>query len=130
MRYPAHIYAKALVAAIASTSAKGERAEDAVAENFVALVRRSGDEAHFRKILEEAARMARGKEGIQKIVLESARPLTPKQKKNLARFAGPRDVVQERIDPSLVAGVRIFVDDERELDHSLKGKLDAIFKER
>jgi F0F1-type ATP synthase delta subunit len=125
MKYPAHIYAKALAEAIAD--AKGKAQEDAVVTNFLALVERSGDEVHLRKILEEAARMARGKEGIRKVVLESARPLTIKQRKELTQFTGPKDVVQERIDPALMAGIRIFLDDETEFDGSLKGKLDRIF---
>ena len=127
MKYPAHIYAKALIEAMADVEREGKQAEDAAARSFARLVEKNGDGMHLRKILEEAARMARGKEGIQKVVLESARPLTAKQKKELTRFTEPEDVVQERIDPSLVAGVRIFVDDERELDGSLKGHLDRMF---
>jgi F0F1-type ATP synthase delta subunit len=124
MKYPAHIYAKALAGAI---TAPGARAE-AIAKNFMALLAKNGDEGHAKKILEEAARFARGQEGIHKIVLESARPLTAKQKKELTQFVKPSDVIQERVNPELVAGMRIFIDDEREFDSSLKGKLDTIFQ--
>ncbi len=94
----------------------------------MALLAKNGDEVHARKILEEAARFARGKEGIRKVVLESARPLTAQQKKDLTQFMKPNDLVREQVNPDLVAGLRIFVDDKRAFDSSLKGKLDTIFQ--
>ncbi|HUZ93144.1 MAG TPA: F0F1 ATP synthase subunit delta [Candidatus Paceibacterota bacterium] len=124
MKYPAHLYAKVLVEAMKAASTKDA---DAFADRFKALVRRNGDESHMRKILEKATRMARGKEGIRKVVIESARRLTPDQRKIAAGFAKERDVIQERIDPTLIAGIRIFVDDEREFDGSMKSKLDKLF---
>lgn len=124
MRYPTHIYAKALAEAIL-TAKKGE--EDAVANRFLALLRRSGDEVHLRKIVEKAARLVEGKRGIRKVTLGMARPLTNAQKKTVGSFLKTGDVVEERIDAALIAGIRITVDDELQLDGSLKGKLDKMF---
>ncbi len=124
MKYPAHIYAKALVELMADAA---ESKHEGIARKFVALVEKNGDGMHLKKILEEAARLERGRMGIRKVVLESARPLTPTQKKKLMQFTTKEDVIQERIDPALVAGARIFVDDELEFDGSLGGKLNAIF---
>lgn len=126
MKYPAHIYAKALAEAIVAT--KGKAAEDAVVRNFIALVRRNGDEGHIRKLVEEAARMVRGKSGVRKVTIETARPSSEAQKKALRQFIKGGDIVEERIDPSLVAGVKIILDDELQFDGSLKGKMDTIFK--
>jgi len=125
MKYPAHIYAKALAEAIATT--KGKAAEDAVVKNFIALVRRNGDEAHIRKLVEEAARMVRGKSGVRKVTIETARALKAPQRKLLDHFIKGGDIVEERIDPALVAGVKIILDDELQFDGSLKGKMDKIF---
>ncbi len=124
MKYPAHIYAKALVELMADAA---ESKHEGIARKFVALVEKNGDGMHLKKILEEAARLERGRMGIRKVVLESERPLTPTQKKKLMQFTTKEDVIQERIDPALVAGARIFVDDELEFDGSLGGKLNAIF---
>ena len=77
MKYPPHLYAKALAEVIAAPGAEAQ----AIAKNFIALLTKNGDEENARKILEEASRFARGKEGIRKVVMESARPLTPRQKK-------------------------------------------------
>jgi F0F1-type ATP synthase delta subunit len=124
MKYPVKIYAEALAQ---STAAVAPADEAAIAKNFLELVNRNGDGPHLGKIIEEAARILRGKLGIRKVSFESARPMSPAQKKEMHAFAGPCDIVEERIDPSLVAGVRIIVDDERQFDGSLKGKLDKLF---
>ena len=126
MKYPAHYYAKALAEAAAAPRADG----DAIAKNFAALLARNGDQGLGRKILEEAARYARGKHGVRKVVIESARPLTAAQKKGLAPLLRPGDVAVEETVPALVAGIRVVVDDETLFDGSLKGKLDAMFKKQ
>jgi len=124
MKYPAHFYAKALAGVIAE--AKGKR-EDEIVKRFVALVRKNGDEMHLRKIVEEAARFVRGKSGVRKVMIEVARAPGDAQRKMLQRLMKPGDVVQEKINPELVAGVKIIVNDEMQFDGSLKGKLDTIF---
>ncbi|MDE2020121.1 MAG: F0F1 ATP synthase subunit delta [Patescibacteria group bacterium] len=125
MKYSHHLYARALADVI--VDAKGAEAER-FAGNFLALVRKNGDEAHLRKILEEAARLLRGKKGVRKVTLGTARQLPAGQREMLKVFLKPGDVIEERIDPELVAGVRITVDDEWQFDGSLKGKLDKLFK--
>ncbi|MBU6500993.1 MAG: F0F1 ATP synthase subunit delta [Patescibacteria group bacterium] len=123
MKYPAHIYAKALAEVITTPGVDAE----VIVKNFSALLRKNGDEVHAQKIVEEAARFARGKAGIRKVIIESARTLTSKQKKETASFIKEGDVVQEKIVPELVAGIRVFINDEKIFDGSLKGKLDSVF---
>ncbi len=124
MKYPAHLYAKALAEAIAEPKADG----DAIAKNFQALLRRNGDEAHARKIIEEAARFVREKSGVRKVTVESARELNAAQRKMVSAFTKSGDIVESRIDSELVAGIRLIVDDEMQFDGSLRGKLDTIFE--
>jgi F0F1-type ATP synthase delta subunit len=130
MKYPAHIYAKALVEVLADAKKAGVKDESKFADNFLALVRKNGDEMHLRKILEEAARFARGKSGIRKVTLESARALSVEQRATVATFTKDDDVIEERIDPELIAGIRILLDDELQFDGSLKNKLEKAFGAR
>ncbi len=123
MKYPAHIYAKALVEVLADEKGGAAKDQQRVADNFMALVRRNGDEAHLKKILEEASRMARGRGGARKVIIESARPFTPSQRKEVEHFIKKEDVVVEKVDPTLVAGVCITVNDEMQFDGSLRRKL-------
>jgi F0F1-type ATP synthase delta subunit len=99
------------------------RSGDEIAKNFLAVVRRNGDEGHLRKILEEASRLARGKSGVRKVTIESARQLNASQKGAMKHFVRAGDAIEERIDPDLVAGVRVTLDDELQFDGSLKNKL-------
>ncbi len=124
MKYSIRDYAKALDAALADPKADRE----AIARRFLALVRRSNDESKLKNILNEAARLSRGKGGFREVSIASARPLAPAQRKALGGMLDPDDVVRYEIDPDLIAGVRIIVNDERQFDGTLKAKLDSLLK--
>jgi len=125
MKYPTHSYAQALAEVIRDPKAKAHEAE--IVKNFLALLHKNGDESHARKIVEEAARLARRYGGGRKVTVESARRLTPAQKKLVHGFLKKDDTVEERIDPDLIAGIRIILNDEMQFDGSLRGKVDKIF---
>lgn len=127
MKYAPHVYARALVEVLSvPEGSAGKRTDAAIAKNFLELVRKNGDEGHLKKILQEASRFARGMAGVRKVTLESARALTPSQRAALARFVKRGDVLEERVDPELVAGIKIVVNDETQFDGSLKTKLNSI----
>ncbi|MGC9599522.1 MAG: F0F1 ATP synthase subunit delta [Minisyncoccia bacterium] len=128
MKYPAHIYAKALAEVIVAAKGESGAAQDAIVRRFIALVRQNGDEAHLRKLVEEAARFVRGKSGVRKMTIETARSLPATQKRALRALTKQGDVIEEKIDPELVAGVRVLINDELQFDGSLKGKLDKLFQ--
>jgi F0F1-type ATP synthase delta subunit len=125
MKYAPHVYAKALVEVLEDAEKKHETKakDDVIAKNFLALVRKNGDEGHLKKILEEASRFARGKTGVRKVMVESARALSASQTLAMKHLLKPGDVVESRIDPELIAGVRIILNDELQFDGSLKNKL-------
>lgn len=124
MKYPINSYAKALAEVIAAAKPAQEAQ---LAKNLLALARKNGDEAHLRRILEEAGKLARAASGTRRVTLETARALGRAQKESLRPFIKKGDVIEEKIDPELVAGVRIIVDDETQFDGSLRGKLDRLF---
>ena len=126
MKYAPHIYAKALVEVLSAPAERGVMSDDEIAKNFLAIVRKNGDEGHLRKILEEASRFARGKSGVRKVTVESARALGPSQKVAVGHFIRPGDMVEERIDPELIAGIKVVVNDELQFDGSLKNKLNKV----
>jgi F0F1-type ATP synthase delta subunit len=126
MKYPAHIYAKALVEVLSDQKTSGTAHDAEVAKNFLALIKKNGDESHLKKILEEASRFARGKSGVRKVTIASARELSPSQTETMGRFVKPGDVVERRIDPELIAGIKITLNDEMQFDGSLKTKLNKV----
>jgi F0F1-type ATP synthase delta subunit len=123
MKYSIHDYAKALDQALADPKAN----QQALAKNFIALVRRNGDEGRLKKILEEAGRLVRRKAGLREVRIASARPLGKTQEKTIERFVKAGDIVHYMIDPSLVAGIKVTMDDELQFDGTLKAKLEKLF---
>ncbi len=125
MKYSLANYAQALAAAVSETGASDA---DRIAANFAELLDRSGDAVHGEKIVAEAARRLRRKGGRRDVTIESARKLSSPQEKLVSELVRPGDDVAWRINPALVAGVRVLVDGELEFDGSLKRKLDKMFK--
>ena len=123
MKYSVQNYAKALVATIEDPKAD----KGAIVKNFLALVRKNGDETRLKNIIQEASRLSRGKGGVREVTIASARPLEKSQEKLLEKFIKPGDVVSYTTDPDLVAGVKIIVNDEMQFDGSMKAKLDRLF---
>ncbi len=89
-------------------------------KQFLRILQRNGDMKKAKEIIVWAEKMVLEKRGNQKIVVETARP----QKIGLGKKG---DVVEEKVNPSLVAGVKITINGEKQLDFSLKNKLEKIF---
>ena len=123
MRYSLQNYAEALADAVREA---GAEQKDTVVRNFLTLLGESGDEVHAEKIVKVAERLLQKKDGGREIVFESARPLESSNQDLLSGIATAKDAVILRVNPDLVAGVRIIVDGEMEFDGSLKGKLDKM----
>lgn len=125
MKYrPKHYAAAFAAAALAATPKDG----DALVARLMASVRRHGDSRALPKILAETERIMRAKTGRRSITLTTARPL-PSARHTLGAFLKPGDIVETRIDPALVAGITITIDDTREFDGSLRHKLNRLFKD-
>lgn len=111
MKYAPSIYAKAFL----ETEPEPKR--------FLQAVARNGDLAKIDKIVTAIEELVTKKHGGHTIALEFAR------KSDLAekfKFSA-KDHVRVSINPSLVAGVRITIDGEQELDESLQRKLNNLW---
>ncbi len=85
-------------------------------KNFLRVLEKNGDTKKLKEIVAMAEKMM-----YRKITIETARKVKvawPKKK---------NDLIEEKINPSLIAGVKITVNGERQLDFSLKNKLEKIF---
>jgi F0F1-type ATP synthase delta subunit len=123
MRYSLQNYAEAFAAAVREA---GADQQDTVARNFLALLGKSGDDVYAENIVKATERLLRKRDGGREVVVESARPLEISNRNLLSEIATAKDAVTLRVNPDLVAGVRIFIDEEMEFDGSLKGKLDKM----
>lgn len=125
MKYTARLYADALAAALHEATSREQ--EKTIIGNFAKLVLKRGDEALLPKALELAERLLAKQGKGDVVVIESARPLSNADRTKFTKQFSKAGHVEERIVPSLVAGVRITVNDERELDASLVARLRTLF---
>ena len=117
------LYAQALAEVLAK---KGTN-EDKVIKNFARLLVSAGLEKKSKEILDLAEEMLLTKKGNKKIVFETARKITSSQKKILEGVAKDGDLIKEKINPELIAGVKIIINNSKQFDASMKSKLQNIF---
>ena len=86
----------------------------------------SGYERKSKEILDLAEDLLLKKQGKRKIIFETARKITTSQKKLLESFVKKGDVVKEKINPELIAGIKIIINNEKQFDNSMLSKLNNI----
>lgn len=116
------LYAKALAEAILNKKSEGNK----VSDNFVKLLVKTGQIKKAKEILNLAQDIILAKQGKRKITLQTARKMTESQKKLMDGFIKDGDVVKEKIDPDLIAGIKIIINDAKQYDASLQSKLQKI----
>lgn len=124
MRYSIRQYAEALLLALEDKN-KQERRE--VIGRFLAVLRKKRDGAKLARIIKTLELLYLKKTGFHKIVLESASPPVLKIKTEVEKILGKKIFFEERINPELLAGIRILVDEELFIDASAKRRLDTLF---
>jgi len=117
------IYAKALAQVLSEK--KGD--EKKIVNNFLKLLTKAGYERKAKEILNLAEDFLLAKHGKKKVTFETARKTTASQKKLLESYAKNGDIIKEKINPELIAGVKIIINNSKQFDASLKSKLQNIF---
>lgn len=98
-----------------------------VMDGFIKLLKKTGDIKNSNKIIEAIHKELVNEKGGKWVNIEVARESALKKEKLKHNFSG-KDHVEFKINPELVAGVRIIVDGESELNNSLQSKLNKLFK--
>jgi F0F1-type ATP synthase delta subunit len=127
MRYSPKIYARAFSEAITPKISPNDEVK--TVKKFLTIVRKNGDWGSIKKILTETDKVLRDKFGRRKILIEVARDVKGLAVGNLRKAFNSSDIIEERIDANLIAGVKITVNDDQQFDGSLKRKLDKLFVE-
>jgi F0F1-type ATP synthase delta subunit len=123
MKYSAEIYAKAYVEAVE----KSERKREAeLSKNFLALVEKNGDLGSLGKIMREIEKMTVKKNGGRFVEIELARD-DKKLANKIRQTFGSTDRVEVREKPELIAGARVLIDGDKEVDFSFARKLKNLF---
>lgn len=105
MKYKAKDYAKAII-----------ETKKFNLQNFLRLLEKNSDVKKIKAIIAEVHKLKH-----RIVMIEMAR-----ETKTVWRFQ-KNDLIEERICPELVAGARITINGEKQIDFSLKNKLEQIF---
>ena len=124
MKYSVKIYAQAL--AEAAQGQLSPEKEHAIAKRFFALLKKNGDLAHAHKIIENAGTLLAEQEDRRRITVETARAANVVALSK--EIAKPGDIIEHKINPEIVAGVRVTVNDELQFDGTLRRKLNELFR--
>ena len=123
MKYPAEIYARVFVACAEEAPSRTQ----ALTRTFLETIEKNGDMPHRRKILAALEREFALAAGGRLVTLEFAREASPKAIRKIAAAFRKQDRATATVNPELIAGVRITVDGQEELDATFARKLKLLF---
>ncbi len=123
MMYSAKIYARFLVDLIIGLKNPSD-INDAI-KKFSYILEKNGGIKKVKEIIMLAEKIYFQKTQKRKITLEISRKTDTKEiKKKILRQG---DFLEEKINQDLIAGVKIVINNEKQLDFSFKNKLNKIF---
>lgn len=125
MKHAPRFYAEAL-SDIVSRPLSPEK-EKTVFRNFISLLKKNGDLHAAKKILSLTEKKLLKKTGKEKFTIETARHIGGEFEKNIHSALPSSAAIEERINPELIAGIKIVKNDEYELDYSLSRKIEKLF---
>lgn len=124
MKYQAKDYAKAFLAAVEGKSGEEHRL---MMKRFLNAVKKFGDEKNLSKILAALELAVTKERGGREVIMESAREILASLRTALVAGFKPNDLIRERTNPALIAGIRILINGEWMVDASLKRRLEKLF---
>ncbi|TSC68571.1 MAG: hypothetical protein G01um101466_392 [Parcubacteria group bacterium Gr01-1014_66] len=125
MKYYARHYALALVSA---WEGKKDAERKKILDQFVRMMIRHRVWGIRVGILEQVARYEAKKRGMRRVRVEKTDTHAKSLKDKLRKVLGKKIDYEERVNPDLIGGVRVFFpDDEILVDASVSTQLDRIF---
>jgi len=123
MKYKPQDYATAFIEVVMNAP---KTREEQIIKNFLKIVQKNGDLGKIGKIAELAEKLLLQKTGRNKWVVELARAQKSDLRKIFENIIGADDIFEQKINPELIAGIKITKNDERQFDGSLKRKINKM----
>jgi len=123
MKYKVKDYATAL----AEILSENKFSDKKISQGLIKLLERQNDLKKSKEIIDLAEFLLAKKNNKKSITFETARELSASQRKILLKSTEKGDIITEKINPELIAGVKIIVDDEKQLDQTLLKKINKLF---
>ncbi|MDD4989333.1 MAG: F0F1 ATP synthase subunit delta [Candidatus Pacebacteria bacterium] len=123
MKYKPKQYAEALYGVLDEKSGD----EKKLIKQFVLTLKKNRDSAKLPLILKHFEKIFTEKNGLIKVEVESAQELSPKVRKEIESAVGGKALFEEKINPKLLAGVRILLNDSIFIDSSALRHITNVF---
>lgn len=127
MRYSPRQYAKALLSLLAGRKPPEQKE---LIRRFLSLLSKKRDRSRLGLIVREFEKQHIAALRIKKVCLESADPIPARVKKEMETLLGRNLLFQEKINPALIAGIKILVNDELLIDASAATQISRIFSKQ
>lgn len=134
MKHKPEIYA----AALSRVLSENKESEDGILNNFLRAVRKNGDWVGISKILRAVETRFVKNRGGRMVLVESARDLPEDMKKEFLKVFSAKggfasgEKKEDKIafinNANIIAGARVTINGEQELDFSFRRKLNKLFK--
>jgi F-type H+-transporting ATPase subunit delta len=121
-RYTPKQYANALFDSLQEKGAN----KDAVIKKFAGVVAKNYDRALLPKIVMQLKKLERSKAGQHEVVLTSARPLEKAVIADVKKKVGENSGITEVVDPSVLGGLKVLINDELVIDGTLKHRIERM----
>lgn len=123
----AKIYAKALAKALLTEKKASKKEVERKLSVFLDLVKKQRHGRLLAKIETATIKILAGESGLDRLTIQSARPLSGSSLKALKKSINQETIWEQKINPELIAGGRILKNDNEQIDFSLIAKIKKVF---
>jgi F0F1-type ATP synthase delta subunit len=124
MTYSARHYAEVLYDAL---TGKASHARAEVLKRFISMLAKHHARSLLPQIEKEYEKIFLQKQGLKKVSIESASPLSQSVKQEIKQVFNNKVYIEENVNPELIAGLTIVVDDMYSIDASARTRINNLF---
>lgn len=124
MKYRVSQYAEAFYLAL---EGKSEVEQKKIIKHFVELLVCHRATGRIRAICETYEKLSLVKKGMRSVRMETATPASEKLKTEIRTVLGKNIYIEEIVNPDLLGGVKILVDDDILIDASTRRQVEDLF---
>ena len=119
-RFTSKQYATALYQSLAEAKPSEQ---DMVIKSFAAILAKNYDRSLFSKIVMQFKKLERANAGSHEVVVTSARQIDRSVLKQIGEKVGKNSRIKEVIDPWVLGGMKVLINDELVIDGTLKTRI-------
>ena len=105
--------------------AKKEESSELI-KSFVNLLRFNNNLSMEKRIIEEYQKYCRKQKGISKVRIKSGEKLSPEIVSDIVKHFAGQVELEEEVDPNLIGGISVEIDDDTLIDGSVRKKLEDL----